>query len=129
MSAASSLTRSLRALTALLAVWCLGCSAYDQLVAGFFSGSGGRVMVCAAEKEASVGTGASTEDGWSAIVAPTSDRDDAASCGCETCIAPVPTSLVIAPLPVLLPSQPHADSATPQSVARTPLVPPPQRTA
>ena len=129
MSSASSLTRSLRALTALLAVWCLGCSAYDQLLAGVLPGSDGRVMVCAAEQEASAVLTTVAEDGASAMVAPSSDRDDGASCGCETCIAPAPTSLVIAPLPVPLPSQPHADLATPHSVVRTPLVPPPQRSA
>jgi hypothetical protein len=129
MSSASSLTRSFRALTALLAVWCLGCSAYDQFFAGLFPGSDGRVMVCAAEREASVSVSAATEDGGSPTVASSSDRDNGASCGCETCIAPVPTSLVVAPLPDLLPSQPHADPATPRSVVRTPLVPPPQRLA
>lgn len=129
MSTASSLTRALRALTALLAVWCLGCSAYDQFFAGLFPGSDGRVMVCAAERDASVGVTAAAQSGGLATVAPSSDRDDGASCGCETCIAPVPTALVIAPLPVLLPSQPYADPASLRSVVRTPLVPPPQHVA
>jgi len=44
----SHLTRAIRSLTAFLTVWCLGCSAFDQLVACLMP-TAGPTMVCASD--------------------------------------------------------------------------------
>lgn len=119
-------TRLLRSLTALVTVWCLGCSAFDPLITSLIPG-GSRMMVCASEGPETV---QSVTQHHASISAP-ADRDagDGATCGCGSCNAPAPTGFVVAAPPRPVPHQAIADPLTPPSVARTPLVPPPQRAA
>jgi hypothetical protein len=125
----SRLVRFLLGLTALATVWCLGCSAFDPLLAVLFPAAG-PTMVCASEGSASNTMTQPVADGGSAVVAPAShDGGGAASCGCESCHAPVPTQLaVVVPTPSL-PHHPMGEPGIPPSIDRTPLVPPPQRVA
>jgi hypothetical protein len=125
----SRLIRFLLGLTAFATVWCLGCSAFDPLIAALFPGAGA-TMVCASEGPASSAMVQPDASGASAVVSPAShDGGGAASCGCESCHAPSPTQFAaVAPAPVL-PHQPLGDPGIPPSVDRTPLVPPPQRAA
>jgi hypothetical protein len=123
----SLVTRVLRSLTALVTVWCLGCSAFDPLIASLFPGDG-PMMVCASEGPRSVQPGATNE---SSVSAPAPDRgaSDGTSCGCASCTAPAPTGFAVAAPAQALPQQPATDAISPSSVARTPLVPPPQHAA
>jgi hypothetical protein len=128
----SYLTRVLRTLTALSTVWCLGCNAFDPLIAGLFSEPGARMMVCASEESVptAVGQMAPLNQAPSVSV-PAADPQgsEGATCGCSSCHAPVPTSFAVAaPLPPL-PRQSPTDIIAPPSVERAPLVPPPQRSA
>ena len=119
--------RLVRSLTALITVWCLGCSAFDPLVAGLFPGDG-PLMVCAGEGSGAVQSAAQDHAsvGDSTAKRHASDRTD---CGCGSCSAPAPTGLAIAALAQSVPHQLTADVVAPPSVARTPLVPPPQLAA
>ena len=122
----SPVTRALVSLTALVTVWCLGCSAFDPLIARLISGDR-PMMVCASEAPASVQSTASENPSVSAPA----DRDasDGATCGCASCTAPAPTGFAVAGPAQALPQQPTTDAGSPTSVVRTPLVPPPQRAA
>jgi hypothetical protein len=129
MRRSSLVIRFLLGLTALATVWCLGCSAFDPLLAALFPGAGA-TMVCASE-----GSGSSTltrpvTDGGSGVIAAASHEGAAAtSCGCESCHAPVPTQLAAVVPALPLPHQPLGEPGVPPSIDRTPLVPPPQRVA
>ena len=123
----SRLTCTLRSFTALVTVWCLGCNAFDPLIASLVSG-GGPMMVCASEGPETIQPVAQD---YVSVEAPPVDRDasDGATCGCESCNAPAPAGLVVGAPGQSLPHQPIAEAVVPPSVARTPLVPPPQRAA
>ena len=127
MGRTSGLTRLLRSLTALVTVWCLGCSAFDPLIASLFPG-GHPTMVCSSEGPSTVQTTA--QEGRS-ISAPAANHgaNDGTACDCGFCSAPAPTDLVSATPAPTGPQQTGSDAITPPSVARTPLLPPPQRVA
>src|SRR3954468_20230692 len=72
----SGFTRTLRSLIAFLAVWCLGCSAYDPLIAALVPASGGRAMVCASDEGVETASVARSGNGDErSIGAPASERD------------------------------------------------------
>jgi len=75
MTRPSRLTRTLRSLTALVTVWCLGCGAFDPLIASLFPGADGPMMVCASEAPVS---GASMQDreGRATSVSAIADQSD-----------------------------------------------------
>jgi len=128
----SRFTRTLRSLTAFLAVWCLGCSAYDPLIDALLPGSDARAMVCAADESVDAAVDASSGSGDErAVGGLTSERDGqgGATCGCDSCYAPAAPSVAVALPPGSLPQQPSAGPRIPPSADRTPLVPPPQRVA
>ena len=127
MRRTSGLTRLLRSLTALVTVWCLGCSAFDPLIASLAPGDH-PTMVCASEASSTVQSMA--QEGGS-INAPAANQgaNDGAACGCGFCGAPAPTDLVSATPAPAVPQQPGSDATMPPSVARTPLFPPPQSVA
>lgn len=132
-------TRVLAALTAFVTVWCLGCSAFDPLVERLLgSGSG---MLCASEGGASM-SGMLGEPRTAAVPAAGSADAQAhepsavraahdhgvggVSCGCQSCTATSPATLV-ALAPAL--ETPHAHEWRVTSLldfARAPLVPPPE---
>ncbi len=129
MNRPSRLTRSLRSLTALVTVWCLGCSAFDPLIANLFPDSAGAMMVCASEAP-SGGTSLQDSDRRATSVSAIADEGDrGASCDCGSCYAPAPTALLSARPPSPVPQQSAAELGLPPSVERAPLVPPPQRGA
>jgi len=126
----SHLTRAIRCFTALLTVWCLGCSAFDELLACLVPGAG-PTMVCASEGTTVSGTlQAGTERQGSAIMA-TADQDTggATDCDCGSCHAPAPTQLVIANPNPPLHHQPADGPGIAPTTTKAPLVPPPQRVA
>src|SRR4051812_4161767 len=126
MNSLSPLNRVLRSLTALIAVWCLGCNAFDPLIASLFPGAGRGMMVCAAEAPA---TGVALQDrgGRPASVRAFADHADrGTSCDCGSCCAPAPSPLASALAPSPVAQQPAPEPCALPSVARAPLVPPPQ---
>jgi hypothetical protein len=132
MRSASHLTRTLRSLTALVTVWCLGCDAFDPLIAGLLPGAGAAMMVCASEAPIrSTAATAATEDRVLSFVASPTDRDASAgaTCDCGSCHAPAPQAAAVPPSLASAPHQPLGDAGVPPSVDRTPLAPPPQRGA
>ena len=129
MSRPSRLTRTLRSLTALVTVWCLGCGAFDPLIASLLPESAGPMMVCASE--ASV-TGGSLQDSGGPAVSVSAIVDQGnrgASCDCGTCHAPAPTALASASPPSPMPQRPAPEPSLPPGDERAPLVPPPQHGA
>ena len=117
-------------LTALLTVWCLGCSAYDPILAGSF----GVGMRCASEGEmASMQAGrapAASSQGPAAAAPSVSAAPQAATlgvdCGCGSCTATtlrgVAAAIDAPPMPMMPASLPASHSI----VAPEPLIPPPQ---
>jgi len=127
MGRPSLLTRAIRCFTALLTVWCLGCSAFDALLACLVPGAG-PTMTCASEGPVASETAqAGTERQSSAIMAGVDDHaGSGADCDCGSCHAPAPTQLAIAsPHPPLSDQPPHDPGIAP-TTTRAPLVPPPQ---
>jgi hypothetical protein len=127
----SPFLRLVWATTALVTVWCLGCSAFDPLLA-LLGGSSGPMMVCASDGGApapqnpTVATTSSTVDTVS--IAPVSSQATHGDvCGCQSCQAAQSDRLdqQIAAQPT--PRIERAEPPAPASVTRTPLLPPPQR--
>ena len=129
MRSPSRVTRTLRSITGLLMVWCLGCSAYDPLIAALVPALDGRVMVCAADEPAEMASVVMAADGIERAIGAPSDQqgESDATCGCDSCHAPAVALHAVAMPPAALPHQPSAEPGIPPSVDRTPLVPPPQR--
>jgi hypothetical protein len=127
------LRRTLLVLVALLTVECLGCDAYELLLGRLLGGSTPAAMVCA-DDEPPASTIAPLGMGPASTVheaAPRGAGDATAAgcaCGCQSCYAPSPAAVAAAAEPLPAPSVPATELATLASVAREPLVPPPQRT-
>jgi hypothetical protein len=116
---------------ALVTVWCLGCSAYEPLLAGLLGPSAGRGMACDSESEmsgsATVTAAASHQAGNARVAsaaAATPDRGFA--CSGQSCHSATPVVLAVVPQAALTPYLPESTPAEPLSIARAPLVPPPQ---
>ena len=130
MVATSPLTRALRTFTALVTVWCLGCSAFEPLLAGLTGESGGFGMACASERgPEGLSTVVNAGGGGAMIVdAPsTGNSPDDCLCQCQGCHAPSPNAIEVILERLAPPSLPSAGPDAFLSVARQPLVPPPQR--
>jgi hypothetical protein len=126
MTCRSPSARILRSLTALATVWCLGCDAFDPLIATLFPAAAGSMMVCASEVPAA-GASLHDEDGGVASVREIVDQADrGTSCDCGSCYAPAPTVFASAQPPIPLPQQPAPEPSLAPSFDRAPLVPPPQ---
>lgn len=117
--------------TALLTVWCLGCSAYDPILAG----SLGAGMRCASEGEmASMQSGrasaASSHAGAATDAPSVSAAPEAATlgvdCGCGSCTATTPSGVAAAIDAPPMPMMPASPQASRSIVAPEPLIPPPQ---
>lgn len=127
----SPFLRLVWATTALVTVWCLGCSAFDPLLA-VLGGSSGPMMVCAsdgvapASQDSTVATTSSTVETISIapVASPTTHGD---VCGCQSCQAAQSDRLEqqIAAQPT--PPVERAEPTAPASVTRSPLLPPPER--
>ena len=141
----STLTRALRALVALVTVWCLGCSAFEPLLDHLAGVSAGVGMVCAsdggaserldvspssAESSGGAAAAALSSPSVTSIAAPTDAPagQHAYECGCLSCHAVQLALAGVAPArPAHLERLQALEPGTPSSVSREPLVPPPQR--
>jgi hypothetical protein len=109
-------TRFARASFGLLAIWCLGCTSFDEVLGALLRGR--------SSADCSMSIGESTA---SDVASAPAARDDLSSrgCGCDHCVAVRADATVVSIPPQATPegAQDHAGSAL--SVDREPLVPPP----
>jgi hypothetical protein len=128
----SPFARALRSLTALITVWCLGCSAFEPLLERALRGAGGAGMRC--ESDESMATSstavAAPIDATSRLETIPSDgpAQRAFSCGCQSCQSVSVTQLAVIVVPVQRFEIPSAPPTALLSIEREPLVPPPQST-
>jgi hypothetical protein len=135
-------TRLVRSLTALVTVWCLGCSSYEPLLSGLGFGTAGMGMECgsegamddgamavrssAAERTAVADPGVSSGSGERSVTAAASESARGYDCGCQSCHAASPTEFTFIGSPASTPDVPLSTPVALSSVAQQPLVPPPQ---
>lgn len=112
-------TLAARALTALFAVWCLGCAGFDPLIDSMFGGAGAG-MDCGSEVDRS------GPDASESAVSGSADSSEGLGCHCLSCHSTSPLSPV-APNSVVrsleLARLAVGDLA---SVTRAPVAPPPE---
>ena len=121
------------AATALVTVWCLGCAAFDPLLHQL-AGSGEGAMMCASDGGAPAPTGVATlgsrTGAPTATIAATPTAGSHGNiCSCQSCHAAhtAPVDLASAAQPT--PRAEGTEPTPPISVARSPLLPPPERSA
>jgi hypothetical protein len=130
--------RVIRTFTALITVWCLGCSSFDPLfdslglataTLGMECGSGEAMNVRGTDTEAVSSPAAvrSAAGSERVVQAPGSENAPGYDCGCQSCHAPTPTQFAFVGAPSPAPDAPVSTPVALSSVVREPLVPPPQR--
>jgi hypothetical protein len=137
---ASRTARAAFAFIAVMAVWNLGCIGFQPLLVRMIGSAASMGMECDAEGMLVVPTTASQPDAsasatggvdraGSVIAAAPSDHGAAGhpvSCGCQSCHAPPSALQAIAVDGASVPLARALTPATPPSISRAPLVPPPQ---
>ncbi|MES2179907.1 MAG: hypothetical protein V4550_18745 [Gemmatimonadota bacterium] len=128
MTRSRSLVARLTALcTALVTVWCLGCSAYGSLFVVF----GGEGMPCATRGEmagmqqSSASTSA-TDAGTRSVRAAAVETAGDIGCGCQSCTAATPSAQLVTVAASVLPLSLVASPTSLSHAAPEPLLPPPQ---
>lgn len=128
----SLLLRLTRAFVGFVTVWCLGCFAYEPIVDSLRGSGVVSTMDCGARQALESGQVASVSVG--AAIAATSVSatpcESGFDCGCGGICHAVSLSyqaLTVAQMTV--PVEAHDLPTEPASVTRSPLLPPPQRTA
>lgn len=136
MFSRTSLTsRATRALIAPLTVWCLGCSGFEPMVDALMGNAPGSGMVCGTsdrgeDDTATMATAASPQAAGPGVVSVGAAAHRGFDCGCgQSCHGVSVIDRRDAPRMSPPPRVATVDAPQPSSVARTPLVPPPQRTA
>ena len=129
----SPLLRLVWATTALVTVWCLGCSAFDPLLA-LLDGSNAPMTVCASDGAAPVAQGSVVGDTassaqTSAFVVASSPAPHGDVCGCQSCLAAQSDRAHEQISAQSAPRIERAEPVVPASVTRSPLLPPPERLA
>jgi hypothetical protein len=119
MHSPSFLLRATRALVGLVTLWCLGCSSYESLVGSLLGNAG---MECATGI-AAASSGDAPQVATLSVPSGAHDFD----CGCGGwCHAPTPQLDGLRVAHGLAPIAPVWRGATPSSVSRAPLLPPPE---
>lgn len=109
--------------TALSAVWCLGCCAFDPIVDAMF-GANAAVVSCesAMRQSGADGTGSHS----AALALDESGTRDGVVCGCTSCVSVTPSPLARIAQRLPTPAAEPLVLVAPLSVARTPIAPPPE---
>ena len=107
------------ALVGLVTNWCLGCSGYDSLLSSLI-GDGVR-MSCESQMMAS-----SSPVSGDASVSSIQTSDEGIDCGCQSCVASSPVVWSLRLPHVERPAATAWIAEAPLSIARAPLLPPPQ---
>lgn len=121
----------LRALTAFVTVWCLGCSMFEPILASVTESAAYSTMDCAGDRalrQATDNSGSPQIDGTSVQPAPqrANASADSMNCGCQSCVAPTPVPALASfdlTESVQVSDQYHIRFI---SVGFKPLLPPPQ---
>lgn len=126
----SSLLRLIRAMTAVITVWCIGCSGFEPLL-GAVMGTSDAVMTCGsvAGTTSSSRMSSSDEQTGSSSVSAAADGHRGFECGCGSCHSASPSAFVLPSGAGIALHAPFASVDTLVSVIRTPLLPPPQHAA
>jgi hypothetical protein len=126
----SRCTHASRALTALITVWCLGCSAFDPLLSRLAGRDAGTGMVCAADDGMDGAVRLRGEAGAATagaiVTADDAGRQETAFCDCQSCCAPAPTPMPIGPLTLPMAAIDLREPLAVPLPKPEPLVPPPQ---
>lgn len=122
--------RVVRSLTALITMWCLGCSSYEPMLSALLGSTVGATMACD-------GTGG-MDDSWPValsasadspkspqVSAPSEGQQRTIACSCQSCHSASLNALGIASLRVSPASLPVSSLVSFASPVREPLVPPP----
>ena len=118
--------RFMRVGIALVTVWCLGCGAFEPLVAGL-TRTESIGMNCGSEEIAgSAATGSVPSEHALTVKALEQRESGNYSCGCDSCYSTSPVTISIALASLSAPEAIPATPAFPESVSRAPLHPPPQ---
>lgn len=128
-----ALTRLTRVSVSLVTVWCLGCGAFEPLVANL-TGATTSGMNCGSEQAAAsplgeVDSAAGAEGTGSSqvqTVLAVDRHEQGYSCGCESCCSVSPTRISLAVPDATAPEAIQETVAFFESTKREPLVPPPQ---
>jgi hypothetical protein len=105
------------ALVGLVTTWCLGCSGYDSLLSSLMAKSA--PMSCESQMMAPSST---PHQGGSAVQA----SDQGVDCNCQSCVAASPIAWSLGLPRVERPATTTWIADAPFSIARAPLLPPPQ---
>ena len=126
----NTLLRAIRAMTAVITLWCLGCSGFEPLLGAAF-GLDSSVMTCASDGGSMGASMAPSSNGSTghATVSAAVDAHHGFDCGCGSCHSASPSTLAIQSIPQSAPTTASARIGELLSVVRAPLLPPPQRTA
>lgn len=124
------LTRLVRACTALVTVWCLGCCGYEPVLEAMLGAEAGSIMQCGRDdglaQPADVSAARTAGSGMMVATVVHPAGSPASACGCQNCNAPTPVPAVLGLLPAPEPGATAMEASSLPSVARSPLVPPPQ---
>ena len=128
---ASTLVRALRALTAVITVWCTGCSGFEPLMNSML-GSEIAAMSCAsAQRDTMPGMGmtaADTQDDGRSVAAAGEDARSV-DCECGSCHAVAVTHEVVAEVATPRPQGAHTELPSLVSAEPSAMRPPPNRVA
>ena len=114
-----------RALTALITVWCLGCSAYEPLLDSLLASGAATGMSCGSEMGAKNDL-ASAGQSSASVSSPPAAAQAGYSCDCGSCQSETPQSWSIATATVRIPSAIEAAVVELTSITRAPIAPPPE---
>jgi hypothetical protein len=131
MRGPSTLLRTIRAMTAVITVWCVGCTGFEPLLDAAF-GAGASVMTCGSD-DAPMGTElspASTDgSGAQPAVSAAAAEHRGFDCGCGSCQSAAPSVWTFQPAPDVALATVFGRIGMLASIVRAPLLPPPQLTA
>lgn len=131
MSRPSSLLRAVRVMTAVITVWCVGCSGFDPLLDAAV-GAGASVMTCGADRAPLGGaTSTASADGahGKATVSAVTAAHVGFDCGCGSCHSAALSVWTLQPAPHIAPAMAVGRIGVLLSIVRAPLLPPPQDSA
>lgn len=130
LGSSSVALRVVRSITALITMWCLGCSSYEPMLSTLFASAGSAGMSCdgngGMEDVTSAAPSAPSDSPKeTAISAAANGSQHSISCSCQSCHAASPTALGVATAPPSPARPPLSTLVNFLSVEREPLVPPP----
>jgi hypothetical protein len=118
-------------MTALLTLWCLGCSGFEPLLDAALRASA-PVMTCGsgvAPMSAEMSQVSSEGSGKQRTASLARAEDRGFDCGCVSCHAAAPSVWAFHPEPQMRPVMQPGRILMPVSIVRAPLLPPPQLAA